>query len=175
MVPRSLVGNGDGEQAAKTLEKADADAKIRRAAIQKALSAFIVRGNALDARLMDSADPTVESESNAWNIEVMTYVAQTLGDAFASRLNSGAGIGGFFKPAPTELRQKIYTSTARIPQRGLMTYLPWRCGRSRTPHCCRRDHRRRRISTFGIGKLDLARYGLGQHGAALELVHVFRS
>jgi len=99
------------DTASKTLQKADADAKARRSAIQKALSAFIVLGNALEVRLMDSADPTIESEANAWNVEVMIYVEQTLGEAFATRLNSGAGIGGFIKHAPTELRQKIYTST----------------------------------------------------------------
>jgi hypothetical protein len=89
---------------------ANPDSARRRVEVQNAIGAFIARGDALMSRVMIAEDELVETDSSVWSGEVVKYISESLGPAYNARLNSGAGISGFLKHAPSELRQKILSS-----------------------------------------------------------------
>jgi hypothetical protein len=85
-------------------EMQSAATKSGRAKFQKDLSAFIIGGDNILARLMIPTDEMAGHDSQAWNEAVMKYVDDNLGQGYAARLNSGAGITGFLQQAPEQVR-----------------------------------------------------------------------
>jgi hypothetical protein len=95
-------------------EMQSAATKSGRAKFQKDLSAFIVSGDSLLARLMIPTDEAAGLEAKTWNEAVIKYVNDNLGPGYAARLNSGAGITGFVQQAPEPVRNLHRSTYVRL-------------------------------------------------------------